>query len=66
MLPTPFGCREMARKCCELLDEVLHGVEGGLPDNGVKQDGFHPSYHHLDDGGHSCSGRSHDCDVRAL
>ena len=33
VLPTPFGCREMERDFCELLNEVSHRVEGGFPDN---------------------------------
>ena len=31
VLPTQLGCCEMACKCSELIDEVLHGVEGGFP-----------------------------------
>ena len=31
MLPTPFGCREMARECCELLDEFYHDWMLGCP-----------------------------------
>ena len=66
MLPTPFGGRKRARKCCELLDEVLHRVEVGLSENGVKRDGFHPSSHHIGDGSHIFSYRRHGCTVRAL
>ena len=33
LLPTPFGCREMERDFCELLNKVSHRVEGGFPDN---------------------------------
>ena len=66
VLSTPFGCREMAREFCELLDKASHGVEGGLPENGVERDGFHPFYHHLGDGGHSCRDLRHGCAVRAL
>ena len=29
VLPTPLGCREMACKCCELLDKLSHRVEDG-------------------------------------
>ena len=50
VLTIPFGCREMNRKCCELLGKVSHGVEGGLPDNCVKRDGFHYSSQHIGDG----------------
>ena len=66
MLSTSFGCREIPHKCSELLDEVLYGVEGGLHNNGVKRDGFHPSSHHLCGGGHSCCDNRHGCAVRAL
>ena len=66
VLTTPFGCREMARKCCKLLNEVSHRVEGGWPENGVKRDVFHPYSHHLSDGGHSCRDCRHGCAVRAL
>ena len=66
VLPTPFGCREMARKCCELLDKVFHGVEGGFLDNGVKGDGFHLSSHHFSYDGHICCDRRHGCAVHAL
>ena len=66
MLPTPFGGCKMALKCCELLDEVLNRVEVGLPPNGVKRDGFHPSSHHIGDGGHILCDQHHGCTVRAL
>ena len=66
VLPTPFGCRKMARKCCELLEEVLHGVKGGLPENGVERDGLHPPYHHFGDGGNSFRDRHHGCAVHVL
>ena len=66
VLPTPLGCHEMACKCCELLDEVLNGVEGGLPDNGVKRDSFHHSSHRLGGGSHSCRGCRHGCAVRVM
>ena len=44
-----FGCRKMDSKCHELLNEVFHGVEGGLPYNYVEQNGFHPPSHHFGD-----------------
>ena len=66
MLPTPFGCHKMACKCCELLDEVSHGVESGLPNNGVERDSFHPSSHNFGDGSQSCRDRRHVCATCAL
>ena len=65
VFPTPLGCREMACKRYKLLDKLLHGVESGFPDNGVKRDSLHPSSHHLGDGGHSCCDRRHGCSVCA-
>ena len=56
----------MARECCELLNEVSHGLEDGLPKNGVKQDGFRPSSHQLCDIGHSFCGHRHGYAVRVL
>ena len=55
-LPTPFGCCKMARKGLELLDEVLHGVEGWLPYNCFEQYRFHPPSHNHSDRGHGCRG----------
>ena len=66
VLPTPLGCCEMTCKCCELLEKVSHGVEGGFLENGVKRDSLHPSSRHIGDGGHSCRDRRHGCAIRAL
>ena len=66
MLPTPFGGHEMARVCCDLLDEVSHRVKGGFPDKSAIQDVFHPSSHLIGDGGHRCFDRRHGCAIRAL
>ena len=66
MLPTPFYCREMAREGCELIDEVLQGVEGELPHYFVDQDSFHPPSHHFCDGVHGCRYRRHVCAVHSL
>ena len=66
VIPTPLGCHEMSCNCCKLLDEVLHGVEGGFPKNGVNRDSSHPSSHHLGDGGHICRDFCNGCAVRSL
>ena len=49
-----------------MINEVSHRVEVGLPNNGVKRDGFHPSSHNIGDGGHSCRDRLHGCTVCVL
>ena len=54
VLATPFGGCKMARKGCKFLDEVSHGVEGGLNHDCFDRDGFHPTPHNFDDGGHGC------------
>ena len=66
VLPNPFGCCEISRECCKLLDKVLHGVEGEFPKKDVKRDSFRPSSHHLGDGSHSCCDRCHGCAVSTL
>ena len=50
----------------EMLDDVSHGVEGGLPHGCVDRDGLHPPYQHFVNGGHVCHYCRHVCAVHAL
>ena len=66
VLATPFGCCKMAHEGRNMLDDVSHGVEGGLPYNCVEQDGFHPPSHHFGDGSHNIRDSRHVCTVCSL
>ena len=66
VLAPPFGGFEMACKGRELLNEVLNGVEGGMPQDCVEWDLFHPPPYHFGDGGHFCRDFRHGCAVLAI
>ena len=61
-----FCCREMASKGRELLNEVSHIVEGGLPHDCVKRGGFHLPSHHFCNGCHGCHDCCHVCAICVL
>ena len=66
VLASPLCGSEMSRECRDLVDKVSNGVDGGLSQECVEWEYFHPSPDHFSDGGHCCRDCRHDHTVLAL